>query len=57
MTAPRQVLPGETHLVTRRYSERRLFLRPSEITSAIFLYVLAAAAKRYGMKVHALCVL
>lgn len=57
MTAPRQVLPGATYLVTRRCSERRLFLRPSRLTNAIFQYVLAVAAERYGVLVHAFCVM
>jgi REP element-mobilizing transposase RayT len=51
------VLPGTTYLVTRRCSERRFFLRPSEIVNEIFLYVLAVAARRYGVLVHAFCVL
>ncbi len=57
MTPPRRVLPGTTYLVTRRCSERRFFLRPSEVTSEIFLYVLAVAARRYDVLVHAFCVL
>jgi REP element-mobilizing transposase RayT len=57
MTAPRQVLPGTTYLVTRRCSERRFFLRPSPLTNGIFLYVLALAARRYRVLVHAVCVL
>ncbi len=57
MTAPRQLLPGTTYLVTRRCSERRFFLRPSSSTNAIFGYVLAVAAQRYGILVHAFCVL
>jgi REP element-mobilizing transposase RayT len=57
MTAPRQVLPGATYLVTRRCSERRFFLRPSAQTNAIFAYVLAVAAARYRVRVHAYCVL
>jgi putative transposase len=57
VTAPRQVLPGTTYLVTRRCSERRLFLRPSPVTDGIFLYVLAVAAHRYRILVHAFCVL
>ncbi|HEX9242030.1 MAG TPA: transposase [Anaeromyxobacter sp.] len=57
MTAPRQVLPGTTYLVTRRCSECRFFLRPSAITNQIFLYVLALAARRYQVEVHAACVL
>lgn len=57
MTAPRQVLPGTTYLVTRRCSERRFFLRPDRITNAIFRYVLALAASRHGIQLHAFCVL
>jgi REP element-mobilizing transposase RayT len=57
MTAPRQVLPGTTWLVTRRCSERRRFLRPSAAVNEIFLFVLALAARRYGIAVHAFCVM
>jgi len=57
MTAPRQVLPGTIYLVTRRCSERRFFLRPSALTSSIFLYVLAVAARLHRIEVHAFCVL
>ncbi len=57
MTAPRQILPGTVYLVTRRCSERRLFLRPCVLTNAIFLYVLAIAARLHRVEVHALCVL
>jgi REP element-mobilizing transposase RayT len=57
MTAPRQVLRGTTYLVTRRCAQRQLLLRPSATTNAIFLYVLAVAAQRYGIQVHAFCVL
>jgi len=57
MTLPRQVLPGTRYLVTRRCSERRFFLRPSTAVNAIFRYVLAVAAERHGILVHAYCVL
>ena len=57
MTAPRQILPGTTYLVTRRCSERRFLLRPSPLTNGIFLYVLAVAARRFHVQVHAFCVL
>jgi putative transposase len=57
VTAPRQILAGKTYLVTRRCSERRFFLRPSAVTNAIFLYVLAVAARRHHVTVHAFCVL
>jgi REP element-mobilizing transposase RayT len=50
-------LPGTTYLVTRRCSQRQLLLRPSATTSSIFLYVLAVAAQRFGVLVHAFCVL
>jgi putative transposase len=57
MTAPRQVLPGTTYLVTRRCSQRQLLLRPSKLASQVFLYLLAVAAERYGIEVHAFCVM
>jgi REP element-mobilizing transposase RayT len=57
MTAPRQILPGTTYLVTRRCAQREFLLRPSAALGAIFLYVLALAARRYGVQVHAFCVL
>ncbi len=57
MTAPRQILPGKTYLVTRRCAHREFLLRPSRATNAVFLYVLALAARRYGIRVHAFCVL
>jgi putative transposase len=57
MTAPRRVLPGTVYLITRRCSERRFFLRPSKVINEIFLYVLALAAHRHGVLVHAFCVL
>jgi REP element-mobilizing transposase RayT len=57
MTAPRQILPGTTYLVTRRCAQRQFLLRPSELTNQVFGYVLAVAARRFGMRVHAFCVL
>jgi REP element-mobilizing transposase RayT len=57
MTAPRQVLPGTTYLVTRRCSQRQFLLKPSRSTNEIFSYVLALAARRFDIRVHAFCVL
>ncbi len=57
MTAPRQVLPGTTYLVTRRCTQRQFLLRPSKAVRQVFLYLLAVAADRYGIKVHAFCVM
>jgi REP element-mobilizing transposase RayT len=57
MTAPRQILPGTTYLVTRRCAQRQFLLRPSQATNDVFRYVLAVAARRFGIRVHAYCVL
>lgn len=43
--------------MTRRCAERRFFLRPSKTTNQVFLYLLAVAAERFGILVHAYCVL
>jgi putative transposase len=57
VTAPRQVLEGTTYLVTRRCTQRQFLLRPSKVTDAVFAYLLALACRRYGLEVHAYCVL
>jgi REP element-mobilizing transposase RayT len=57
MTAPRQVLPGASYLVTRRCTQRQFLLRPSKASDEILSYALAVAARRHGVKVHAYCVL
>ncbi|BDG03855.1 hypothetical protein [Anaeromyxobacter oryzae] len=57
MTSPRQVLPGTTYLVTRRCAQRQFLLRPSRATNQLFLYLLVVAARRFGIQVHAFCVL
>lgn len=57
MTAPRQLFEGKTYLVSRRCSERRFFLRPSKETNAIVRFVLAVVAERYGVLLHAFCVM
>jgi REP element-mobilizing transposase RayT len=57
MTAPRQILPGASYLVTRRCAQRQYLLRPSKTTNHVFLFLLAVAARRFGIKVHAFCVM
>lgn len=57
MTAPRPVFPGDTYLVTRRCAQRQFLLRPSQETNDIFQFVLAVAAQRHGILVHAFCVM
>jgi REP element-mobilizing transposase RayT len=56
-TPPRQVLPGTVYLVTRRCAQREFLLKPTELTTAIFKYVLAVAAQRCRIRLHAACVL
>ena len=50
---PRCVLPGRTVLITRRCSDRRFFLTPSENVNQIVLYAIAKAAYLFGVSVHA----
>jgi len=57
MTSPRQVLRGATYLVTRRCTQRRYLLRPSKVTNEVFAYLLGLASERYGIEVHAYCVM
>src|SRR5512137_639880 len=57
MTAPRRVLPGTTYLLTRRCSQRQFLLRPSKATNQVFGFLLAVAAERFQVQVHAFCVM
>ncbi|MBK6848690.1 MAG: hypothetical protein IPG96_14555 [Proteobacteria bacterium] len=57
MSLPRPVIAGETLLVTRRCVQRQFLLRPSATVNGIIGYCLAVAAERYGVRVHAFCVL
>ncbi|MBI5068585.1 MAG: hypothetical protein HZB56_10120 [Deltaproteobacteria bacterium] len=57
MTAPRQVLPGTCYLVSRRCTQRQFLLRPGRLVNEVFLYLLALAAQRFDIRIHAFCVL
>lgn len=57
MTVPRRILPGQTSFVTRRCTQRLCLLRPSKEVENLFLYCLAYAAKRTGVRIHAITVL
>ena len=57
LTAPRQVLPGTTYFVTRRTAQRQFLLKPSKLTNGIVGYILAVAAARYGILLHAVVVM
>jgi putative transposase len=55
MTAPREVLPGRTYLVTRRCTQRQFLLKPSRRTNQLVRYCLAVAATKTGVLLHAAC--
>lgn len=57
MTVPRRIVEGATYLLTRRCFSRMFLLRPSALTNAVFEYALGLAAQRYGIRLHAYCVL
>jgi len=57
MSLPRPAHPGATYLITRRCSERRFFLQPSQLVFQVFAYALAVAASRTGVLMHAVCVM
>ena len=57
MTTPRQVLENATYLVSRRCTQQQFLLRPCKEVNEVFGYVLALAAQRHGVQVHAYCVL
>jgi putative transposase len=57
MTAPRLLIKGATYLVTRRCLRRTYLLRPGKVLNQVFGYLLARAAARSGVAVHAYCVL
>jgi len=46
VTAPRQVIPGETFMITRRISERRFFLRPDRNVNNIVEFCIGLATKK-----------
>lgn len=51
------IVPGASYLVTRRCHQRQYLLRPSRDTNRILEYVIAVAAQRTGVLLHAVCVL
>ncbi|MGK4003940.1 transposase [Sorangium sp. So ce1036] len=57
MSQPRSIVPGATYLLTRRALRRHMLLRPDAAISQLVLYSLAVSARRFGVQVHALCVM
>jgi putative transposase len=52
---PRQVLPGQFYMITRRCTQRQFLLRPDPATNNAFLYCLMHAAQRCGVEVLLPC--
>jgi putative transposase len=52
---PRQVLPGQFYLITRRCTQRQFLLRPDPATNNAFLYCLMHAAQRCEVEVLLPC--
>jgi putative transposase len=57
MTSPRQVIPGDTFMATRRISERRFLLRPDINVNNIVEFCIGLAANKHGILLHVLTVL
>lgn len=53
MSAPRQILPATTYLLTRRCAQRQFLLRPSRKVNQIVRFCLAHAAQRFSVRLHA----
>ncbi|UJR87081.1 transposase [Sandaracinus amylolyticus] len=53
MTQPRLIEPDAVYLITRRAVRRHHLFAPDPRMNRIFLYTLAVAAKRAGVRVHA----
>jgi REP element-mobilizing transposase RayT len=51
MSLPREVIPGRAYLITRRCTQRQFLMRPDPETNNAFLYCLAFAAQRCGVRV------
>jgi REP element-mobilizing transposase RayT len=57
VTAPRRIVQGTSYLVSRRCTQQQFLLKPSALVNLIFKFVLAVAAARYGVLIHAVCVM
>jgi REP element-mobilizing transposase RayT len=57
MTAPRRLLPGTTYFVTRRCLDQQFLLRPSKAVNQAYGFLIAVAARRFDIDLHACCVM
>jgi putative transposase len=55
VTAPREILPGRSYLLTRRCTQRQFLLKPSRRTNQLVRYCLGVAAAKTGLLLHAVC--
>jgi putative transposase len=55
MSLPRQVLPGQFYMVTRRCTQRQFLLRPDAETNNAFTYCLIEAAQRCQIELMLPC--
>jgi putative transposase len=55
MSLPRQVIPGQFYLITRRCTQRQFLLRPDRDTNNAFIYCLIEAAQRWEISVLLPC--
>lgn len=51
VSLPRQVLPGQFRLLTRRCAQRQYLMRPDKETNNAFLYCLIVAATRFSIDI------
>jgi putative transposase len=57
MSHPRQIVPGNTYLITRRALRRHYLLRPEYVVSNMFIFFLAVLGAKYGIAINAFCVM
>jgi len=55
MSLPRQVLPGQFYLITRRCTQRQFLLRPDDETNNAFTYCLIEASQRCQIEILLPC--
>jgi putative transposase len=55
MSLPRQALPGQFYMITRRCTQRQFLLRPDAATNNAFTYCLIEAAQRCQIEVLLPC--
>ena len=51
MSIPREVVPRRTYMITRRCTQRQFLMRPDQRTNNAFIYCLAVAAQRCGIRI------